>query len=192
MIFKIVTLTALTIYLLFQREYIFSIWALLCLIPFIGLYLAIFLAIVLLFSGHEIIGILLGLFILYNLIGNEILKKFRRTEYEDESDVVVNFIRYCREYFLVMKGFNEDHADLAILDPKLGEMMDEIKGQWSSDMVSQGEDPDKYLLDFKFEANEMSKINEALDEYSEMFSSRKEFIINYLKEIGHPKEFELG
>lgn len=189
MIFKIIVLVALALYLALNQQYVFSAWALLCLIPFTGLFFAILLTVVLLFTPYWIAGIILAFLIALNLIGNEILNRRRRSEYVDKSDITVNFIRYCKEYFVVMKGFYEDRADLAVLDPHLGEIMDDIKGDWALEISSRGVDPDKCLIDFKFDSPEMKKVNDALDEYAGIFNKREQNILEYLRNIGHPRGF---
>jgi hypothetical protein len=186
MILKIIVLVALALYLALNKQYLFSVWALLCLIPYSGLFLAILLAVVLLFTPYWIAGVILATLIAINLIGNEIVNRRRRSDYTDKSDITVNFIRYCKEYFIVMKGFYEDQADLAVLDPHLGQMMDEIKGEWALGISSKGNDPDEPLISFKFDSPEMETVNSTLDEYAGMFKSRKQFILDYLREIGHP------
>lgn len=189
MILKIIVLVVLALYLALNQQYVFSVWALLCLIPFTEPFLVILLAVVLLFTPYWIAGIILASLVAFNLIGNEILMRRRRSKYVDKSDITINFVRYCREYLVLMKGFYEDRADLAVLDPHLGEMMDDIKGDWALAISSKGVDPDKYLIDFKFDSPEMKRVNDALDEYAGIFNNRKQHILEYLRNIGHPRGF---
>lgn len=186
MILQRLILIGLAIYFGIQREWIFCIWSLFCIIPVYGLWLAIILAVVLLISPYKIAGIVLSLLIVFTLVGNEILNKFRRSEYKDTSDITVNFSRYCREYLIVMRCFYEDDADIALLDPQLGTTMDEIKGKWAMGVATNGEDPDYYLINFKFDSPKMKMINDALDNYSKIYKNRKEEILEYLRNIGHP------
>jgi hypothetical protein len=188
LILQRLVLIGLAIYFGIQREWVFCIWSLLCIIPVYGLWLAIILAVVLLISSYKIAGIVLSLLIVFTLAGNEILKKFRRAEYEDTSDITVNFIRYCREYLIIMRCFCEEDAAIAVLDPQLGTIMDEIKGKWAMGVATSGEDPDFYLINFKFDSSKMKIINDALDEYSKTYKNRKKEILEYLRNIGRPMD----
>ena len=158
----------------------------LCIVPRYGLWLAIILTVVLLISPYKIAGIVFLLLIAFTLVGNEILKRSRRSEYKDASDTTVNFIRYCKEYLITMCSLCEDDAAIAVLDPQLGAIMDEIKGKWAMSIASGGEDTDLYLTTFKFDSSKMKMVNDALDEYSKTYKNRKEEILEYLRNIGHP------
>jgi len=186
MILKFLVLTGLAVYLGIRGEWIYSLWAISGFIPRYGVALAAGLAITLLISSYTIAGIVLALLIAFNVTGNEIVNRIRRSKYEDTSDVTINFVRYCKEYFVIMCGFLEEDADIAVLDPVLGSMMDEIKAQWAREMAQAGQDVDDYLLEFKFRSPEMKLTNETLDQYWKMYKSRKEEVLEYLREIGHP------
>lgn len=144
------------------------------------------LGVVLLISPYRIAGFVLGLLIVFTLVGNQILKKSRRSQYKDTSDITINFIRYCKEYLMIVRSFYEDDAQIAVLDPYLASIMDEIKGKWAMQVVGEDEDPDYYLINLKFGSPKMKSINDALEEYSKIYKGREKEILAYLREIGHP------
>ena len=192
MLLKVIILVGLAVYLLLQGAWILSILCLLCLIPIpvYALWVAIITAVVLLLSPYKITGVILGLFIVFTLVGNRVMQKARRTKYDDTSDITVNFIRYCKEYLITMRCFDEHDADVAVLDPHLGEIMDEIKGKWAIKIAASGKDPDVYLTAFTFDSADMQVINYALNEYSKTYGSRKEAILEYLRSIDHPAGYQ--
>jgi hypothetical protein len=187
MILKFVVLIGLAIYFAVVGQWLYCLWAVLCIIPVLGLWLAIALSIVLVVNGFYASGAILIILISINLIGNEILKKGRRKAYLDTSDIRINLVRYCREYFIEICSFFEEDADLAVLDPLLGEEMDKVKSKWAFALTARGIDPDAPLINFDYRLDGMDMINKVLYEYSKKYKDRKKTIIQYLKSIGHPK-----
>ena len=188
MILQFVVLIGFAIYFAINQQWFFCVWSLACLIPRYGLNLAIALAVILILSNNYTAGILLALLIAFNLIGNELVKRKRRSSYVGEPDVTINFIRYCKEYLIVMRSLDEEDAALAVLDPYLGEIMDEVKRNWAFHTLREYgiEDPDEYLLNFRFNSPKMENINNALDDYSKIFKDRKPEIIEYLNSLDTP------
>lgn len=187
MILKYAVLIGLAIYLAVIGRWLYAFWAILCIIPALGLWLAIILSIVLIVKGLYVGGAILIALISINLVGNEILKKGRRKSYSDTSDIRINLVRYCREYFIEVCFFFEDDADLAVLDPLLGEEMDKVKSKWAFALTSRGIDPDIPLINFDYRMDGMNMLNGVLSTYSKSYKKRKQIIIKYLKSIGHPK-----
>ena len=101
------------------------------------------------------------------------------------DQVQINFSNYCKMYLIKVCNLLEEQASLLLLDPELGNKIDDAKPQWLWEDVGVGEDVDKFLVPPRFDAPEMKRINVILDRFAAEYSQREKPIIDYLKSIGY-------
>lgn len=102
------------------------------------------------------------------------------------SDVNTNFVRYCKAFLEERCGLTMSEAQLLILDPELGPLMDQAKRDWVKNDVSLSTDPDEFLLSRRFDAVEMQRIIALLSRFASEYAARAPRIRAYLRSIGHP------
>ncbi len=147
-------------------------------------------SILLLASGHWTIGwVPIGL-VAVNVVGNEMIRRHAPAAVPDASDnmtnVMNNFVRYCKSFLVHRCGLSEEAAEFVVLDPELGPPMDQAKRDWAWQELDPGEDPDTYLLEPRFDAPQMRRINELLERFAAEYEDRLPRILEYLRSIGHP------
>jgi hypothetical protein len=102
------------------------------------------------------------------------------------NDIRLNFLNYCRDYLTTQCGLSSEQSEILVLDPELGSDMDEAKQQWLWQDMDTCTDPDTFLVSKSYDAPEMKRINNILDNYATQFPEREQSIKEYLKSIGHP------
>ncbi|MFH1701238.1 MAG: hypothetical protein ABIE07_11695 [Candidatus Zixiibacteriota bacterium] len=143
----------------------------------------------LLLQGYYLPALILASLIIFNMVWNAKLQKNRRISYTEDSNIIVNLVRYSREYLITIKNYYEYDAQLAVLDPLFGEMMDvallDIYATVPNSTILQDK-IEQAIKNFLFDSIEMNGINNMIDDYDLKYKSRKKEIIEYLKSIGHP------
>ncbi len=102
------------------------------------------------------------------------------------DDTTINFVRYCRAYLEQQCGLTEKQGKILVCDPLLGPPMDKVKSKWAWEELEPGDDPDDYLLNFRFDSPKMESINNLLQKFASNYNVREPHILDYLHSIGHP------
>ena len=136
----------------------------------------------LLLRGHWVIGWIPLALVVFNLIGNKIVS--------GQTQIVSNFISYCKSYLQDKHGLTPLQAQLLVLDPELGHEMDVAKKNWIKEDLRPNIDPDTYLVPevrtMSYDSLVMVRINKLLDRFAEEYHEREPHIKEYLRQIGHP------
>ena len=117
-------------------------------------------------------------------LGRKYLKDIRSENFQID-DVQINFMNYCKSYLVKKSNLTENQVDLLMLDPELGENIDEVMMNWLTEDIGMGNDVDEFLVPKKFDAPQMKRINLILDNFSIEFPERESKIIKYLQSIGY-------
>jgi len=103
---------------------------------------------------------------------------------KDSGDIIINFLNYCRLYFVDRAGLTPIEAQILSMDPILGSDLDIAKKKWLENL-SIDEDPDDYLYPPDFDAPSIAPVIIVLKQAANEFEVRKPSIIEYLKTMDH-------